>query len=165
MNVQTNVYSNYDLQPYTEINGYEDQAFDGYDQIVEELLKSINGKKRILVCDCYPGVDKEEVLEHFKNLNPVLIIDTDDCAYEEAKLTEMFADYLTEDRVFGVMCHKSLEDCFCSERLQAAKNQLEQNKNGIVLVIGTGASFITFGDIYVYFDMARWELQLRYRNA
>lgn len=100
---------------------------------------------------------------HFERLQPVLTMDADDCAYSGEKLTEMFSDYLLDDRVLGIMCHKKLEDCFDSQKLAEASRQIEEIKEGLVIVIGTGASFITYGDCYLYFDLARWEIQLRYR--
>lgn len=110
-------------------------------------------------------MDKQEVLSWFEAWKPVVVIDADRCAYEGDTLTEIFEDYLTDDRVFGIMCHKTLENCFDWEKVEQAKQQIEEVKEGLVVVIGTGASFITYGDCYVYFDLARWEIQLRYRSG
>lgn len=156
-------YGNYDLHPCKKIEGYDAQAFAGVEVIMKELRAGTNQKKHVIVCDCYPGVDKYEVLSWFQAWNPQLVIDADDCAYKEEKLTEVFRDYLTDDRVFGIMCHKTLEDCFDWDKVEERKCQIETVKEGLTVVIGTGASFITYGDTYLYFDMARWEIQLRYR--
>ena len=153
-------YGNYDLHPCKKIEGFDGQGFDGTDAIVRELTKDV-GKKRVIVCDCYPGVDKEEVLTWFTDA--VLVVDVDECALPQQELDEMFREYLTDDRVFGIMCHKDLKECFDAEKLQRAAEQVEAAEEGLVVVIGTGASFVTYGDCYLYFDMARWEIQLRYR--
>lgn len=157
-------YGNYDLHPCKKIEGFDGQAFKGQEAIVKELTGRSRQEKQVLVCDCYPGVNKEEVLSWFQDLSPV-IVDADSCAYVGDKLTELFSDYLLDDRVFGILCHKRLEDCFIQEKISAAREQIESLEKGLVIVIGTGASFITFGDIYLYFDMARWEIQLRYRRG
>lgn len=165
MDVQMTGYGNYDLHPCKRIEGFDHEAFAGEEEILHALQqnKMWEAKKQVIVCDCYPGVDKAEVLSWFERLHPAIIIDADECAYPGEKLTELFADYLLDDRVFGVMCHKKLEDCFDKEKLKEASLLVEQAEAGLIIVIGTGASFVTYGDCYLYFDLARWEIQLRYR--
>jgi mannose-6-phosphate isomerase class I len=155
-------YGNYDLHPCKKITGFDQCVFDGAESLVSELLSGKNKKKTVIVCDCYPGTDKEEIISWFQKYEP-LVIDTDSCAYPGEKLTELFSDYLLDDRVFGIMCHKTLEECFDPEEISFAKEKVQKVREGLVLVIGTGASFITYGDVYLYFDLARWEIQLRYR--
>lgn len=156
-------YGNYDLLPYTRIKGYDSHAMKGYDDIIIRLKGDVETGKRIIVCDFYPGVDREEVLRHFSRLNPVLVIESESCALEEEELNLLFKDYLTDDRVFGFMCHKKLEDCFVEEKLSAVRKQIAETAEGVILIVGVGASLITRGDVYLYFDLARWEIQLRYR--
>lgn len=155
-------YGNYDLRPTAAIRGFDGEAFEGAKRIVGELLPGGQEKKRVIVCDCYPGTDKAEVVSWFREYRP-LVIDADDCAYTGGELTKLFSDYLLDDRVFGIMCHKRLEDCFRREKLSEAAERIERAEEKTVLVIGTGASLITYGDVYLYFDLARWEIQLRYR--
>ena len=35
------------------------------------------------------------------------IFDIEDCAKDEETLLREFNDYITDDRVFGIMCHKN----------------------------------------------------------
>ncbi len=156
-------YGNYDLQPYTKIKGYDNHAVEGYDDMIIRLMQETGAGKRVIVCDFYPGVDKKEVLKNLSRLNPVLVLESEDCAVDEEGLNALFQDYLTQDRVFGFMCHKKLEDCFVEEKLQEARGRIAACTEGVVLVAGVGASLITRGDVYLYFDLARWEIQLRYR--
>lgn len=158
-------YGNYDVRPYLKVNGYVNSAFKGYNEIIIELKKKIKEGNRIFVCDFYPGVDKEEVLQYFLQLEPELLIDAEECALDENELNKIFGEYLTDDRVFGFMCHKNLEDCFLQDKLKEVRKKINQNSTGIVLVYGVGASLITYGDVYLYFDMTRWEIQLRYRSG
>lgn len=161
-------YGNYDLYPETKIEGFDTSAWEGKETIVSELKQKIQlllkEKQRIIVCfDCYPGVDKEEILSLAKQCNPVKIFDTEDYAKSEETLNEEFHDYMTEDRVFGIMCHKKLEDFFCKEAVKQAKSQLEDIKSGVILVVGVGASLLAHGDLFIYCNITRWEIQLRYR--
>ncbi len=158
-------YGNYDLCPYTRIEGYDSHAVEGYDDITTILKQEIATGKRVIVCDLYPGVDREEVLRYLACLAPSLVIVSEDCAMEEEALDRLFRDYLTDDRVFGFMCHKKLEDCFAAKKIQEARRRIAETAEGVILVAGVGASLITRGDVYLYFDLSRWEIQLRYRKG
>ncbi|HCL01752.1 MAG TPA: mannose-6-phosphate isomerase [Lachnoclostridium phytofermentans] len=161
-------YNNYDLNPKKKILGYDSFAFSRYDNIRKEINSRIEGeesKKQVIVCDLYPGADKEEILAEIKKCGIVKVIDTETCMWERDKILNIFRDSITEDRVFGIMTHKSLTDCFNPERLEKAKEEVVSHQEGMLLVIGVGASLITKGDLLLYFDMTRWEIQLRYRKG
>ncbi len=149
----------YDLKPKINIKGYDNDAFLGYDNILKEISSKINKKDFTLVLDCYPGVDTNELLENFKSIGFDTIICSDDCAYKEEELTEKMQPFLTDDRVFGIINTKVLKDFFIDEKLEQARNSIK----GKTLIYGTGASLITKGNLYVYADISRWEIQLRYR--
>lgn len=161
-------YNNYDLNPKKKILGYDNAAFSGYHDIRQEILykiKGLNNVNPIVVCDLYPGADKEEILSEIKQIGVDKVIDTELCMWDEAKLLDIFGDSITDDRVFGVMTHRKLIDCFNPKSLEKAKEEVENHKEGILLIIGVGASLITKGDILLYFDMTRWEIQLRFENG
>lgn len=165
-----NQYHNYDLHPVTEVAGYEDQVWAGKEQAAEELKRKVtelaNAKGRVIVCmDLYPGVDKEEIIQLGKALNPVRIFDMEDYAKDEETLNREFGDYITDDRVFGIICHKKLKDLFQESKLASAKQELEAISQGIVLIAGVGAGLLSEGDLYVYCNLTRWEIQLRYRKG
>ncbi len=159
------IYNNYDLLPYKEINGFDDQAFDGYESILSEINRLISGGKRIFVFDLYPGVDKEELAGQLKRLNPSLFIDSEECSFENNKIAEIFQDNITEDRVFGVMTYKKLEDCYEPSKIEKVRKLISDTNQGVIFIAGVGAGLITLGDVYFYFDLARWEIQLRYRKG
>lgn len=163
-------YKNYELHPTVEINGMEDQIWDGKEKASEELQRKVkadlkDGQKVVVCMDMYPGVDKEEILALGKTLAPVRIFDMDDYAKEEEELNQEFGDYITDDRVFGIICHKKFRDFFDEKKLQAAAEELENIQEGIVVVAGVGAGFLHQGDICVYCNITRWEIQLRYRKG
>src|SRR5690606_27958772 len=88
-----------------------------------------------------------------------------EAALEPDALTALMYRYLTEDRVFGRIASFEIEDFYDSSRVQALRQSIASVEQGIVLVIGFGASMITQGDVVVYADLARWEIQLRYRSG
>ena len=161
-------YNNYDLHPVKSIPGFDNQAWEGFEKIKEELSvkiqKELNKKQKVVLClDFYPGVNKEEMFELVRSLNPACTYDMEDYAKDEQVLKEEFYDFITDDRVFGIICHKKLNDFFVSEKLVAAKKELEEKEEGLIIVYGVGASLLANPDIYVYCNMTRWEIQLRYR--
>lgn len=167
MNIKSK-YNNYELHPFTKISGHDDQAWSGTADITAQLKKHIASlfetKKKVVLClDFYPGVDKDELIAMAKELAPVCIMDTEDCAKDEETLNREFADFITDDRVFGIICHKKLEDFFVAEKLNAAAEKVNSLEEGLVVVAGVGADLICRGDIYVYCNLTRWEVQLRYR--
>lgn len=154
--------SNYDNSPYIKINGYDNDAYSGYAQIDKKIKESLGNKKTVVV-DCYLGINDRELLNVLiKKLTPAHVILSEDIFYDGKKLTEMMQVNLTKDRVRGVMYYGTIRD-YVDEAKLAKIQKFVKNKEGIVLVYGFGASLITKGDLLIYADLTRWEIQLRYR--
>lgn len=163
-------YNNYELHPAMAVPGYETQAWEGTQAVRKELERKVTermkpGGKVVLCLDFYPGVDKEELMGLAHSLNPVKILDMEEYAKTEKSLEREFHDFITDDRVFGIICHKKLEDFFEEEKLCMAREELEAQNEGLVVVAGLGAGLVSHGDIYVYCSITRWEIQLRYRKG
>lgn len=156
-----NFKSDYDCFPKTKIK--EHKAFCGYDEIYRELNKKINDSS-VVVFDYYPGVDEDEVYELIKRFNFSLEINMHDLFKDGKTMTEQMKYNLTDDRVFGKMYYGNLVDFMDEEKLKEAQNKIKE-QNGSVIVYGVGAGLVSHGDVYVYFDMARWQIQLRYRKG
>ena len=157
--------ASYDLEPTKTIHYMEGHAFEGYEMIQREIIRLIEEGKRIFVFDFYPGVREEEVEEALQRLNPNLIIHTRVCVKSPKELDETFRDYVTNEPVFGVMCYKKLIDYFDKEELKKAQRTIQNSKDGIVFILGTGAGLFAKADSYFYFDLTRWEIQTRYKNG
>jgi hypothetical protein len=161
-----NAYHNYDKYPEVAIDGCDGSSWDGYESIRRELARALSGLKKekaIVVLDFYPGVREKEVLQEFSSLNPALVIRSEDCTCDKAAMNSMIQANLTEDRVFGFLSAGTLGDFFIKEKMEEARRSAERLERGLVLIYGVGASLISEGDILLYFDLARWEIQLRYR--
>lgn len=160
-----NFKSEYDRFPKTTIKNH--RAFHGYDAIYQELYQELNKKinnRSVVVFDYYPGVDENEVYELIKRFNFSLEINMHDIFKDGKTMTEQMKYNLTDDRVFGKMYYGNLVDFMDEDKLEEAKDKINEHK-GSVIVYGVGASLVSHGDMYVYFDMARWEIQLRYRKG
>lgn len=156
-----NFKSDYDRFPKTTIKNHK--AFHGYDEIYHELNKKINDSS-VVVFDYYPGVDEDEVYELIKRFNFSLEINMHVLFKDGKTMTEQMKYNLTDDRVFGKMYYGNLVDFMDEEKLKEAQNKIKE-QNGSVIVYGVGAGLVSHGDVYVYFDMARWQIQLRYRKG
>ena len=99
--------SNYNLQPYVVAeNCGNESCFSGYNAIAEELNKKLQEKEKvILVIDCYPGVLISELEERLISKIPAnLVMSTDDDIFHDnTYVNEKIKDFMTDDRVFGIM--------------------------------------------------------------
>lgn len=105
-------------------------------------------------------------------LQPDRIFDIEDCAKDEETLLREFNDYITDDRVFGIMCHKAIDTWFESEKLETMKKAIEtecaeekDTNGGLIVIVGTATELLAEADLLVYCDLTRWEIQLRYRSG
>ena len=159
-----NIKSNYDKYPVTKIEGYEGAGIVGYEDIVKNIRQKMTNNS-VIVVDCYPGVNDEEVLPALiEGIKPSCVVKSENIFYDEETLNTMMAAHLTRDRVRGVMYYGPMSD-FVDETQRAYYEEKVKECTGVCLVYGVGASLITKGDILVYADIARWEIQLRYRKG
>lgn len=157
--------SNYDKAPYIKIDG---TVWSGYEAVMAEIrrrIEEIGKNKTIVAVDCYPGVYDEEILPTFQTgLGPVLSIKAEEANFSSGKIEEMLERNITEDRVFGVLSCHLIHEFFDSEKIKGIRNRINDMESGVVLIYGTGASLLYTPDILIYADMARWEIQQRFRR-
>lgn len=162
--------SNYNKQPYIEVKGYENNhSWQGYGNIVGEVLRAaggLNGERTIIAVDFYPGVRTEELKENIiDKLQGDLVIFTDEDIFETNEyITDKIAEYMTDDRVFGIMCHLNFKDFINADKLNEVSRKISEAK-GRIVVYGVAACLLVKPDIHIYADMARWEIQQRYRSG
>lgn len=151
---------NYDRFPSTKIQGTIIQGWHDIRNVLAERLKS----EAILAVDLYMGVYEEELANELRRLSPALLIDTRELMKSECEVKAMTERFMTDDVLFGCVSHLALNDYFDAEKLKAAREQVTA-ANGTVIVLGTGAALVVpEGATIVYADMARWEIQQRFRR-
>jgi mannose-6-phosphate isomerase class I len=152
--------------PTIPIEGYSRSAVGGRSAIVSQLrLLCQNRKRTVIVAECYPGVDQDELRELFAPLEPAEVIHSDGLALPPAEIDILIHRDLTDDPVFGILTARRLDEFFPAKNLEAARRRIDALKTGIVLVYGVGASLVCRGDILAVADITRWEIQLRYRQG
>ncbi|PNF12340.1 mannose-6-phosphate isomerase [Enterobacter cancerogenus] len=157
-------YPPYNKHPEVSVRGFDAHAWRGWNDIITALnTRVLTSRKTVLVIDCYPGVRLEElernVLAQFGN---AVRINVETARRDEHTLSEMLARNLTDDRVFGVLSCHQLAEFFDAEALTALQKQVAEAA-GLVIVYGSGAALVHPGDVLVYADMPRWEIQQRMR--
>ena len=153
--------SNYDRFPHISINT-DQKVIRGYGDILSVLSKEIEQGKQKIAVETYPGVRDDELIRQFEKLDTALFLDMKDIFLTEAEMTAKMEPWLTDDRVFGKMFFGNVQDFFDKTQFDYAKHLIDTAENA-VLVYGFGASLLLDADLLVYCDMARWEIQLRYR--
>ena len=119
----------------------------------------------LLLIDCYPGVDKEDLVQALNHHLPEFrLVDLEESAARSVKeINEMISPLLTDDPVFGRMNNLAVSDFYNLNRRDELKLELTDRDRPTV-VVGWGASQLRTGsEVLVLADMPRWEIQLRQR--
>ena len=150
---------NYDKYPSTKISGI---ILRGWNDIHTLLMECFESKK-VLAVELYAGVHEDEVINEMKLLSPTLLINTRDLMKPENEIKEMTGCFMTEDVLFGYVTNLSLKDYFDVDKLDVVRKQVAIGDR--VIVVGSGAAMVAPAEAtLVYVDMARWEIQQRFRT-
>ena len=144
---------NYDKYPSTKVNGC---LTLGWKAISERLKAAATSS---LAVDCYAGVYENEVEDAFK-AGFSKVIRMRELMKAENEVRKMTDRFMTDDVLFGYVSPLRLEDFFDKQALEDARERAEEG----ALIIGPGAALIApESAVLVYADMARWEIQQRFR--
>ena len=149
---------NYDKFPSTKISGVILQGWEDIRALLGERFETCP----VLAVEFYTGVREEEVMAELSLLSPVLFIDTRDLMKPEDEIKAMTERFMTDDVLFGYVTNLALKDYFDADKLEAARKQVAESDK--VVVAGAGAAMLVSEEAtLVYVDMARWEIQQRFR--
>lgn len=159
---------NYCKNPVIEVPTEQIQAWRGYADILSVLDAAIrscsNKEKCVLAVETYPGVDDKELTEALSALSASLFVDMRDGLCSKEEYRKRIYPFMTDDRVFGYMYSGTLADFQEVDRLEVLRQQVAV-ATGLVIVYGVGAAGLVQPDVIVYADMARWEIQQRFRRG
>lgn len=158
--------SKYDKHPVVKVSKTLDGCVVGWQSIVGRLKEELKPGHFVVCVECYPGCIEEEIeRELVAGLRPSIVVRARECYLSEKAIRAMCERDLGDDPVFGFMNRYEISD-FLDERAVASARLKLGNADGLVLVIGTGASLIAEKwDLLLYADMARWEIQQRQRRG
>ena len=150
---------NYDRFPSTKITGTILQGWDAVHTLLVECFKV----KKVVAVDFYAGVREEEVAGELELLSPTLFINTCNLMKPQDEIKAMTERFMTDDVLFGYVTNLTLNDYFDAEKLEQARKQVA-DATGRVIIVGSGAAMVAPAEAtVVYVDMARWEIQQRFR--
>ncbi len=150
---------NYDRFPSTKITGTILQGWDAVHTLLVECFKV----KKVVAVDFYAGVREEEVAGELGLLSPTLFINTRNLMKPQDEIKAMTERFMTDDVLFGYVTNLTLNDYFDAEKLEQARKQVA-DATGRVIIVGSGAAMVAPAEAtVVYVDMARWEIQQRFR--
>ena len=157
--------SNYDKFPVVNVPGYEDACLCGWNDIMEHLRSQVPASG-VLVLECYQGVHDAEVLSALKSAFPrASLYLSADAMKSQEQLHDVLKDDITEDEIFGYMTRYTIDVYFDVHKVEHMREQLAADQADLKIVYGVGASYIVEkSDVLVYLDMARWEIQMRFRR-
>lgn len=145
--------SNYDKFPATKVDG---RVWTGWEAIRACLQEA---SASVLAVDCYTGVYEEEVENALKSAFKQ-VIRTRDLMKSETQVREMTARFMTDDVLFGYVSPLRVEEFFDAVKIADARTRTMEG----TLVVGPGAALVAGENAtLVYADMARWEIQQRFR--
>lgn len=156
----------YDKYPAIPVNG--EMIWKGWDSINKQLkhaIEKISGERKILVFECYHGVNDNEIAPILRETFPdAMFVESSQLFKPVSAIEEMVYPDVTDDAIFGYMTRLNMEDYFDEAKINDIRKNINGHK-GTVVIYGPGASLVTpHRDLLVYFDMARWEIQSRMRG-
>jgi hypothetical protein len=157
--------SNYDKLPTIKA-GNDQECIQGWNEIGSTLRASLPEIGGTICVECYPGTFTSEIESALtSDLAPCTVIRTSDLLKSAEAIRGVFSLFLGSDPVFGRMNGITVEDYFDSACLANARHQAKVNSEQRLLIIGTGAALVSaHPDVIVYADIARWEIQQRWRR-
>lgn len=158
----------YNRLPVVQISSHsKGHDWKDYSSIISEIRNKLKQKQlRVLAIETYPGVRIDELMEHLiRPLNPDRIFFSDDEIFlSKESIHSKIIDLLTDDRVFAHMIPYPIEAYIDQEKLNKV-NEIVTNSQGLTVIIGVGTSKINIPCVRIYADLARWEIQQRYRSG
>ena len=142
--------SNYDKQPSTHIEG---SMTLGWDNIISTLSQAW-ADEPIWAIDLYPGTYEEDFMAAFAKTGRK-IINTRTLMRPEEEIRQLTERFMTDDVLFGYMSNIRLEEYFPNTKPEIKEPSI---------VIGTAAAWLAPNAPVCYADMARWEIQQRFRR-
>lgn len=162
--------TNYDKFPVVAVPAeFAGECVTGWDAIggrLREAADAVPGDVKTIAVECYQGVADEEVLPALREAFPgAAIFRSADAMLPSEVIDRTLGPDITDDDIFGYMTRYDIDVYFDPEKVEGVRRDIGAVKSGVVLIYGTGAAYICGSpDLLVYADMARWELQMRFRR-
>ncbi|MEL5893456.1 class I mannose-6-phosphate isomerase [Bacteroides sp. GD17] len=165
--LQNNRKSNYDKFPVVQVPGEEHSCVTGWENVTAALRSLLQQQQQhILVVECYQGVYEDEVLKALRDGFPEACIFESALAMKDQHvLYDAIKDDVTDDEIFGYMTRHTMGIYFDDAKVERMRGLIAASLAKCTIVYGVGASYVWQESAFLaYLDMARWEIQLRFRR-
>ena len=165
--LQNNRKSNYDKFPVVQVPGEEHSCVTGWENVTAALRSLLQQQQQhILVVECYQGVYEDEVLKALRDGFPEACIFESALAMKDQHvLYDAIKDDVTDDEIFGYMTRHTMGIYFDDAKVERMRGLIAASLAKCTIVYGVGASYVWQESASIaYLDMARWEIQLRFRR-
>lgn len=138
---------------------------DAWREIDRAARQASGDRQPIVTVDTYPGVDLPALITEIRSQLPAYMTrNVEDLAARSAsQIQDLIGPTLTDDPVFGVISHFTLEEFYDVGALAKLAADVATREQPMLL-IGWGAALVPIEtDIVVLADLARWEIQRRQR--
>ncbi len=161
--------SNYDKFPTVQVPGGAGRCVSGWDAICARLKDAVavrGATRSVIAVECYSGVFIDEITSALEDaFDGSLLLRSAEAFRPEAKIEQLVAPFDGgDDPVFGRLSNLRMEDFLDTEKRAALAGRIAAVEEGVVVIVGCGASLIHPGDLLIYADLARWEAQMRMRR-
>ena len=161
--------SNYDKFPKVEVPGGAGRCVSGWEAVGARLREAVAARgaaRTVVTVECYAGVMTEEIAEALeRELGASLVLRSAGAFLPEGEIDQLVAPFNGgDDPVFGWLTSLRMEDFIDAGKRAALAGRIEAVRDGVVVIVGCGASLIHPGDVLVHADLARWEAQMRMRR-
>ena len=156
--------ANYDKYPTIRISDDGSECCSGWPAIIAELQSRLReGERFVLVAECYPGTDVEEIREGLQSLHADARFFAGVALKSEDAIAALLEPWLGDDPVFGRMNAWELGSFFDPVKTAQLRGEIAK-ANGVVVIYGTGAAYVAEQwNVLLHCDVTRWEIQRRQR--
>lgn len=161
--------SNYDKYPVVEVSEMSQECWNGWEAITNRLkkdLSKIRKNKKIVVIECYQGVLDKEVINALQTNFPAAgWFYSKEAMLPSDVINEKLKEDITDDEIFGYMTRWNIDCYFDVNKVREIRESISIAKEELIFIYGVGAAYIQSEyDRLVYADLARWEIQMRFRR-
>lgn len=155
----------YDPHPVIEVPGTALRGADLW-HALDADARARGGERPVIVLDTYPATDTPGlVAQALAHLPGYTAIDVEEAALPVSAIDALIGRHLTDDRVFGVLAPHRLAEFYDPDALDALTASVAAAP-GPLLVHGWGAALAAPARaVLALVDLARWEIQQRYRGG
>ena len=161
--------SNYDKNPVVKVPDYAKHCWAGWPDITKQIADKVSALSKdvkIIVVECYHGVIDKEIADQLnKAFSDSTFFYSSQAMLADSEINNKLQPDITNDELFGYMTRYNMDCYFDQQKVELMRKEIHSIKQGTIIIYGTGAAYIQpQSDILVYADMARWEIQLRFRR-